>query len=152
MSERSAPSHRRDYAVFRAIQTRWMDNDIYGHMNNVVHYSLFDTAVNGWLIEEGLVDPAKSERIGLVVETGCRYFAEMSFPDQDALNLYAAGRALLLDRAWNFMPNHDHVSAPKLIHWAGPTKPWGDGYMLGQATYEAYAAKAAARMEAAGGE
>lgn len=58
-----------------------MDNDAYGHMNNVVHYSLFDTAVNRWLVENGLLDIREGERIGLVVETGCRYFAEMAFPD-----------------------------------------------------------------------
>jgi len=72
---------RSDYIVFRTITTRWMDNDPYGHMNNVVHYSLFDTAVNGWLIEQGELDIVGSDRIGLVVETGCRYFAEMAFPD-----------------------------------------------------------------------
>jgi acyl-CoA thioester hydrolase len=70
-----------DYPVFRRITTRWMDNDMYGHMNNVVHYSLFDTAVNGWLIDKGLLDPATSTSFGLVVETGCKYFAEMKFPD-----------------------------------------------------------------------
>ncbi|MBD3679040.1 MAG: acyl-CoA thioesterase [Rhodobacteraceae bacterium] len=75
------PSSRDDYVEFRQITTRWMDNDIYGHMNNVVHYSLFDTAVNGWLIEKGLLDPGTSDSFGLVVETGCRYFAEMKFPD-----------------------------------------------------------------------
>ncbi|MCD2176103.1 acyl-CoA thioesterase [Rhizobium sp. C4] len=58
-----------------------MDNDIYGHMNNVVHYSLFDTAVNGWLIEAGLLDLKAGTEVGLVVETGCRYHAEMMFPD-----------------------------------------------------------------------
>lgn len=58
-----------------------MDNDPYGHMNNVVHYSLFDTAVNGWLIEAGLLDIHHGAQIGLVVETGCRYFSEMAFPD-----------------------------------------------------------------------
>ena len=78
---RPAPSRRADYAVFRALPTRWIDNDIYGHMNNVVHYSLFDTAVNGWLVEQGQLDPHASETYGLVVETGCRYFAEMGFPD-----------------------------------------------------------------------
>lgn len=57
-----------------------MDNDAYGHMNNVVHYSLFDTAVNGWLIENGVLD-IHGAQIGLVVETGCKYFAEMAFPD-----------------------------------------------------------------------
>ena len=78
---RTGPSTRADYRAFRTIQTRWMDNDIYGHMNNVVHYSLFDTAVNGWLVEAGLLDLKASEQIGLVVETGCRYHAEMMFPD-----------------------------------------------------------------------
>jgi acyl-CoA thioester hydrolase len=58
-----------------------MDNDIYGHMNNVVHYSLFDSAVNGWLIEKGVLDIHGGDQIGIVVETGCRYFAEIAFPD-----------------------------------------------------------------------
>jgi acyl-CoA thioester hydrolase len=74
-------SRREAYKAFRTIPTRWMDNDVYGHMNNVVHYSLFDTAVNGWLIDEGVLDIHRGEQIGLVVETGCRYFAEMAFPD-----------------------------------------------------------------------
>jgi len=78
---RSAPSLRSEYKVFRAITTRWMDNDVYGHLNNVVHYSLFDTAVSGWLLEQGLIDPHRGDQIGLVVETGCRYYAEISFPD-----------------------------------------------------------------------
>jgi acyl-CoA thioester hydrolase len=78
---RKPPSTRGDYAVFRAISTRWMDNDIYGHMNNVVHYSLFDTAVNGWLIEQGVLDIHDGGQIGLVVETGCRYHSELAFPD-----------------------------------------------------------------------
>jgi acyl-CoA thioester hydrolase len=78
---KNPPSRRADYRVFRTITTRWMDNDVYGHLNNVVHYSLFDTAVSGWLLEQGLIHPHESEQIGLVVETGCRYFAEISFPD-----------------------------------------------------------------------
>lgn len=81
MSERATPSSRDTYRAFRAIQTRWMDNDVYGHMNNVVHYSLFDTAVNGWLIEQKVLDIHGGEQIGLVVETGCRYFGELAFPD-----------------------------------------------------------------------
>lgn len=81
MSERPTPSSRGDYRAFRTIATRWMDNDLYGHMNNVVHYSLFDTAVNGWLVEQGVLDIHKGDQIGLVVETGCRYFAELAFPD-----------------------------------------------------------------------
>ncbi|MCB2111105.1 MAG: thioesterase family protein [Defluviimonas sp.] len=79
----TAPRARRaDYALFRPLATRWMDNDCYGHLNNVVHYALFDTAVNGWLVEAGLLDPVRSETFGLVVETGCRYHAEMAFPDR----------------------------------------------------------------------
>lgn len=81
MSGRPAASTRADYRAFRTVTTRWMDNDIYGHMNNVVHYSLFDTAVNGWLIERGVLDIHAGNRIGVVVETGCRYFSEMAFPD-----------------------------------------------------------------------
>ncbi|MEI2384336.1 thioesterase family protein [Breoghania sp. JC706] len=81
MTQRPAPAERGAYRAFRAIPTRWMDNDIYGHMNNVVHYSLFDTAVNGWLVEAEVLDIRTGGRIGLVVETGCRYHAEMAFPD-----------------------------------------------------------------------
>jgi acyl-CoA thioester hydrolase len=81
MSERTTPASRDDYRAFRTISTRWMDNDIYGHMNNVVHYSLFDTAVNGWLIEQKVLDIHGGAQIGLVVETGCRYFGELAFPD-----------------------------------------------------------------------
>lgn len=72
---------RGDYRAHLTLTTRWLDNDVYGHMNNVVHYSLFDTAVNSWLIGEGVLDIRAGAQIGLVVETGCRYFAEMAFPD-----------------------------------------------------------------------
>ena len=78
---RAKPSARSAYAAFVTLPTRWSDNDIYGHMNNVVHYALFDSAVNGWLIANGLLDIHAGERIGMVVETGCRYFAELAFPD-----------------------------------------------------------------------
>jgi len=71
---------RDHYRVFRAIGTRWMDNDIYGHVNNVVYYSWFDTAVNAWLIEQGALDIHGGEVIGLVIETQCNYFAPLAFP------------------------------------------------------------------------
>lgn len=71
---------RDGYRLFRTITTRWMDNDVYGHVNNVVYYSFFDTAVNAALIEAGVLDPATSAIIGLVVETGCRYAAPLAFP------------------------------------------------------------------------
>jgi acyl-CoA thioester hydrolase len=81
MAARPAPSRASDYKAWRNITTRWMDNDAYGHMNNVVHYSLFDSAVNGWLIERNVLNINGGGQIGLVVETGCRYFSELAFPD-----------------------------------------------------------------------
>lgn len=78
--QRPAPELRGAYPVFRHITTRWMDNDVYGHVNNVVYYSWFDTAVNAHLIEHGALDTEHSEVIGLVVETQCHYFAPLSFP------------------------------------------------------------------------
>lgn len=72
---------RAEYRQFSTIQTRWFDNDIYGHMNNAMHYQLFDTAVNGYLIETGVLDLQHSETVFLVVETGCQYFGELAFPD-----------------------------------------------------------------------
>ncbi|MBB4570977.1 acyl-CoA thioesterase [Rhizobium leucaenae] len=81
MAERAAPASRSSYKVFRTIATRWSDNDTYGHMNNVVHYSLFDTAVNSFLIENGALNIKDDAHVFLVVETGCRYHAEMTFPD-----------------------------------------------------------------------
>lgn len=72
---------RAGYRAFRAIPTRWMDNDAYGHVNNVVYYSWFDTAVNALLVERGLLDIREGTVIGLVVETGCRYFRSVAFPE-----------------------------------------------------------------------
>ncbi len=78
---RPTPELRDIYHHFQAIPTRWADNDIYGHVNNVVYYSYFDTVVNQYLIEQGALDLVKSTVIGLVVETQCEYFAPLSFPD-----------------------------------------------------------------------
>jgi acyl-CoA thioester hydrolase len=72
---------RSDYRAFRTIATRWMDNDAYGHVNNVVYYSWFDTVVNAWLVDAGLLDITGGETIGLVVETGCRYNRSVAFPE-----------------------------------------------------------------------
>lgn len=74
------PEPRSAWRVFRTITTRWMDNDQYGHVNNVVYYAWFDTAVNALLIERGALDPQASAVIGLVVETRCHYFAPLAFP------------------------------------------------------------------------
>ena len=74
------PEPREAYRAFRTITTRWMDNDAYGHVNNVVYYSWFDTAVNAHLIEQGVLDIHQGETIGLVIETQCNYFAPLAFP------------------------------------------------------------------------
>ena len=80
-SERRGPPDRTAFARFVPLATRWSDNDAYGHLNNVVYYSLFDTAVNAILIEAGLLDPITSPIVGLVVETSCRYFSSLTYPD-----------------------------------------------------------------------
>ncbi|WBQ09952.1 acyl-CoA thioesterase [Hyphomonadaceae bacterium ML37] len=80
MTHRSRAS-RADFPVFEPIETRWADNDAYGHVNNVVFYAFFDTAVNRRLARAGLLDITGGETIGLVVETGCRYHASAAFPE-----------------------------------------------------------------------
>jgi acyl-CoA thioester hydrolase len=79
--QRPTPDARTAYRHFRAISTRWMDNDVFGHINNVVYYSYFDTVVNQYLLERGVLDVERGPVIGLVVETQCNYFSPMSFPD-----------------------------------------------------------------------
>jgi acyl-CoA thioester hydrolase len=71
---------REAFPVFRTVPTRWADNDIYGHVNNVVYYALFDTAVNAELIDRNLLDPHGDGPIFVVAETRCRYFASLAFP------------------------------------------------------------------------
>ena len=78
---RPKPERRNAYRHFQDITTRWMDNDPYGHVNNAVYYSYFDTAVNAYLIGQGALDIATSPVIGLVVETHCNYFSAIAFPD-----------------------------------------------------------------------
>jgi acyl-CoA thioester hydrolase len=77
---RSVPVERSAFEHFVHITTRWMDNDVYGHVNNVVYYSFFDTAVNQFLIENGALNYLSGRTIGLVVHSECDYFAPLSFP------------------------------------------------------------------------
>ncbi len=81
MAERQEPDKREDYRRFSTITTRWMDNDLYGHINNVQDYSYFDTAVNRYLIEAGALDIHHGATIGLVVETHCNFFDSAAFPN-----------------------------------------------------------------------
>jgi acyl-CoA thioester hydrolase len=81
---------RSDYAVWRTLATRWADNDVYGHINNAAYYGFFDTAVNSHLIESGVLDIHDGEVIGLVVETGCSYFAPLAYPQDIEIGLRVA--------------------------------------------------------------
>ena len=88
---RPAPAPRAAYRRFVALGTRWMDNDAYGHLNNVVYLSLFDSAVNAVLIDAGALDVERGAVIGLVVETRCNYFAPLAFPQPVEAGLRVAG-------------------------------------------------------------
>ncbi|MDC0531029.1 thioesterase family protein [Alphaproteobacteria bacterium] len=75
------PSNRSEYNYFSKLSTRWNDNDIYGHMNNIIYYELFDTAVNKWLIKNKLIDIKNGKNIGLIVQSGCDYFSSFQYPE-----------------------------------------------------------------------
>lgn len=85
------PKHlRRDYKHFQPITTRWHDNDIYGHVNNVVYYGFFDTAVNNYLIQQGGLDIQDGDIVGFVVSSACDYFASITYPDLIEVGLRVA--------------------------------------------------------------
>lgn len=115
----SNPPLRTDYPVFRALATRWMDNDHYGHINNVAYYSFFDTAVNGWLMDATGVDIRTLPAIGLVVETGCRYFKPLSFPDalEVGLGIERLGTSSITYRLAIFRAGEDSAAAAgRFVH------------------------------------
>jgi acyl-CoA thioester hydrolase len=87
---REPPARREDFPAFTPMPTRWMDNDAYGHVNNVVYYAWFDTVVNRFLIDAGTLDIAGSPTVGLVVETGCRYHASVTYPEEVTIGLRVA--------------------------------------------------------------
>ena len=89
-TQRPQPLPASDFAHFGDITTRWMDNDVYGHVNNVVYYSFFDTVVAEYLVAQGALDFHKGNTIGLVVETKCSYFAPIAFPDRVRAGLRVA--------------------------------------------------------------
>jgi acyl-CoA thioester hydrolase len=90
LSERARPEVRANYRHFMSITTRWMDNDAYGHVNNVVYYSWFDTVVNEYLIRAGALDIEQGAVIGIVVQTQCQYFRELAFPETVTAGLRVA--------------------------------------------------------------
>ncbi|WP_280154912.1 thioesterase family protein [Piscinibacter sp. XHJ-5] len=113
MTERPQPQPREAFRHYRRLSTRWMDNDVYGHLNNVVYYSLFDTAVNGYLIQSGALDIQRSEIIGLVVETHCNYFTPIEFPTAvDAgLRVESVGSSSVRYRIGLFAEGQPHTAA-----------------------------------------
>ncbi len=107
------PTSRDDYRAFRTITSRWMDNDVYGHVNNVVYYSYFDTAVNGWLMEATGTDIRALPAIGVVAETSCRFLGELSFPDvvHAGLRLEKLGNSSVIYRIGLFRNDAPTASA-----------------------------------------
>lgn len=91
MSPRLTPDTRDQYAHFTKINTRWMDNDVYGHVNNAVYYSWIDTAVNRLLVDQGLLNTDPDAPVGLVVRNECQYFQSISFPQDVEVGLRIAG-------------------------------------------------------------
>ncbi|MTI42374.1 acyl-CoA thioester hydrolase [Roseibium hamelinense] len=110
---RPTPLARGHFRAFRKIPTRWMDVDIYGHVNNVQYLSFFDTAVNGWYIDKGLLDPRSSQQIFLVVETGCNYFAELVYPEtvEAGLLIEKIGSSSVTYRVGLFREGHGNTAA-----------------------------------------
>lgn len=110
---RAEPNKRSDYKHFHDITTRWMDNDAYGHVNNVVYYSWFDTVVNQFLIRKGVLDIERSQVIGLVIETQCNYFASVAFPERITAGLRVAklGNSSVRYEVAIFRENEERASA-----------------------------------------
>lgn len=110
---KSTPEARDRYSHFQVISTRWMDNDVYGHVNNVIYYSYFDTVVNGYLIEQGVLDIEHSPVIGLVVETQCGFFGSIAFPDMVHAGLRVArlGRSSVRYEVGIFRNDEDFAAA-----------------------------------------
>ena len=113
MGERPERLSRSAFRLLRAIPTRRIDNDVYGHVNNVVYYSYFDTAVNAHLVETGVLDPATSPVTGLVVETSCTYFESISFPEtvEAGIAVAALGRSSVTYRVAIFKAGAELAAA-----------------------------------------
>ena len=87
---RKPPAGRSHFKIWRTMTTRWADNDAYGHVNNTVYYEWFDSAVNAWMVEQGMLDIANGDPIALVVETRCTYVAPLEFPQIVEIGLAVA--------------------------------------------------------------
>ena len=116
---REAPAERSQFEVWRRFTTRWTDNDAYGHVNNIVFYQWFDSAVNAWLVEKGLLDIDNGDPIALVVETRCCYFAPLAFPQAVDVGLAVAqlGRSSVRYRIGVFAtPSETAAAQGEFVH------------------------------------
>lgn len=112
-------SDRNAFRVFRPIATRWLDNDVYGHVNNVVYYAYFDTAVNGYLMERTGIDIRQLPALGVVAETSCRYLRSVSFPDrlEVGLAIERLGTRSITYRLGVFLENvSNRVAEGRFVH------------------------------------
>jgi acyl-CoA thioester hydrolase len=107
----------RDFPVHWPVDTRWADNDMFGHLNNAVYYELFDTAINGWIKTHTGIDPVTMPELGVVAESGCRYFAELGFPDRLTVGLAVTrlGRSSVTYRLGVFRDEAEPIAARG--HW-----------------------------------
>ena len=107
------PATRSAFKAWRTLTTRWSDNDAYGHVNNAIFYQWFDSAVNAWLIEQGMLDIIRGDPIALVVETRCRYFAPLAYPQDVEVGLAVAklGRSSIHYRIGVFGAGEERVAA-----------------------------------------
>lgn len=112
-TERTPPGKRCDYPHFLDIPTRWMDNDVYGHVNNVVYYSYFDTVINRYLIDEGKLDYLKGSVIGIAAETSCRFHRSFAYPDvvEAGLRIGKLGRSSVRYEVGLFGRGDEHARA-----------------------------------------
>lgn len=113
MTARPQPESRTAYKAFADISTRWSDNDVYGHVNNVVYYGWFDTAINAWLIERGVLDLQHGQTIGLVVQSHCEYFAPLAFPQrvQAGIRVAQLGKSSVRYEIGLFAGDQTHTAA-----------------------------------------
>jgi acyl-CoA thioester hydrolase len=109
----------RDFPVHWPVLTRWADNDMFGHLNNAVYYQLFDTAINGWIQTNVELDPVATTAQGIVAESGCRYFAELHFPERLVVGVAVTrlGRSSVTYRLGVFRAGEEPQAVAALGHW-----------------------------------